>query len=405
MASWTTYKKTVSDCVHCGLCKSLCPTYEETLNESYGARGRVILLKELQSGSQALTSQLSDRLFSCLLCGACNSLCPLAIDITLQNYRARQQLRRLNLKARLGGEFIKQVFLRPDLFVFFLYILDSLAKHSKARFISRYLSHFRNLKLDKTKVPLTKKLNVVKANNPKGRIALFPGCTVNYLLPSLALDLAEVLKALQYDMVIPRNVQCCGAPLLSMGLLEDFKRLADRHLSIFNELSVYSVITLCPTCAYTMRHLYKEIAGEGLEVLTDCTEFIHNSWEELSGLCEDLSLTYRGAKIIYHHPCHTKNYLNLKRQAPRVLNHLGLEITEDDQCCGFGGAFSFLYTDMAKDILLKRQKVYGPLDMLVTSCPNCVVQFRSVDINSRHFIELLKIALRQGGTKYAEGPI
>ncbi len=72
----------IQQCVRCGNCMELCPTFAEALSESMGPRGRVALLKEMATSGMSRTRPLDERIFSCMLCGACNGHCPAGISIT-----------------------------------------------------------------------------------------------------------------------------------------------------------------------------------------------------------------------------------------------------------------------------------------------------------------------------------
>ncbi len=394
MENLTGPNKKAMDCVRCGVCKTSCPTYEETLNESMGARGRITLIGELQSTLTRDSEALSERIFSCILCGSCNNLCPLGLDITGENYKARETARKAQTKTRLAGFIVKHLFRRPEIMFGALHILNKISPYLPGKG-TNFIRQIHNLKFDSPWNALTKRLSISKARNAKGRVALFPGCTVNFLSPSLGFALVEILNALQYDVVLPRNVLCCGAPLMSMGLLEEARKQAERCLQIFKELSIDSVISLCPTCVHTMKDTYRALIGSGIDTMIDSTDFIYQHKESLQAICEEIGSSYRGALINYHHPCHSKNYLHLKKEAPLMLREIGLEITEDDKCCGFGGSFRFLYSDLSMRILQKREKAYLSSDMVITSCPNCILQFRGAKINSRHFVEIINIALRR----------
>src|SRR5208283_3477041 len=90
----------LEQCVRCGSCKALCPTYGEDVTEGMSARGRVILLREFIGGEIGPSEILDERIFSCMLCGACNTLCPLGIGITDAVYEGRKSLRSSGGKRR-----------------------------------------------------------------------------------------------------------------------------------------------------------------------------------------------------------------------------------------------------------------------------------------------------------------
>ena len=61
------YLKDLEKCVRCGSCKAYCPTYDEAETEAMGARGRLILLRELMLQRLKPTPELNDKIFSCIL--------------------------------------------------------------------------------------------------------------------------------------------------------------------------------------------------------------------------------------------------------------------------------------------------------------------------------------------------
>ena len=62
-------------CVHCGLCLSSCPTYLETGNENDSPRGRIYLMRAMQSGQLGVGSVPVRHMDLCLGCRACETAC------------------------------------------------------------------------------------------------------------------------------------------------------------------------------------------------------------------------------------------------------------------------------------------------------------------------------------------
>jgi len=61
----------LTECTKCGKCKEICPSYELFLNESFSPRGRLRLVRALAENEVMPGNALKQRIFSCLLCGAC----------------------------------------------------------------------------------------------------------------------------------------------------------------------------------------------------------------------------------------------------------------------------------------------------------------------------------------------
>ena len=94
------------NCIRCGLCLSVCPTYREALSETASPRGRVALARKTFEGQLQLTPNLSEQMNTCLACMACNDACPVGIrpsDLTLYMRQAEEKQRPSAWKQALFG--------------------------------------------------------------------------------------------------------------------------------------------------------------------------------------------------------------------------------------------------------------------------------------------------------------
>jgi Fe-S oxidoreductase len=87
-------QKEVENCINCGFCESVCPTYAASgYTMSKGARGRVDLGKSLlmdlvENGKT--TIDLSDSFYSCLDCFACVQVCPAGVNAGKVSHISRE---------------------------------------------------------------------------------------------------------------------------------------------------------------------------------------------------------------------------------------------------------------------------------------------------------------------------
>ncbi|MFH1620300.1 MAG: (Fe-S)-binding protein [bacterium] len=94
----------VSQCNRCGYCAPVCPTQAATGRETLSGRGRNQAVRMLMEGRLGKMKEADEAIFSCLLCGACVSVCYAKVptpDIVLEARRSSDG-RHANIFASAG---------------------------------------------------------------------------------------------------------------------------------------------------------------------------------------------------------------------------------------------------------------------------------------------------------------
>jgi glycolate oxidase iron-sulfur subunit len=97
------------NCIRCGLCLAVCPTYREHLNEISGPRGRVALARKSMEGQLELSPNLLAQMNACFACLACNDICPVGIrpaELTLSMRYVQEQVKPSGWKQTLFSGLI-----------------------------------------------------------------------------------------------------------------------------------------------------------------------------------------------------------------------------------------------------------------------------------------------------------
>ena len=63
-------------CVKCGLCVPLCPTYRVARTEAESPRGRIAFAAALAADPASISESMVDHLDHCLACMTCERVCP-----------------------------------------------------------------------------------------------------------------------------------------------------------------------------------------------------------------------------------------------------------------------------------------------------------------------------------------
>src|SRR5437867_99573 len=103
----------ILDCVHCGICLPVCPTYRVLGQEMDSPRGRLYLVRAAAEGRVELSENFVRHMDRCLGCRACESACPSGVPFGRILEEVRGQIERRverPLSRRLLGRLILGTF-------------------------------------------------------------------------------------------------------------------------------------------------------------------------------------------------------------------------------------------------------------------------------------------------------
>src|ERR671910_3833353 len=88
----------LSSCVACGLCLPHCPTYRLTGEESASPRGRIAAMRAVHEGRAATNTTFARFMDLCLVCRACEDVCPSHVPFGRMMEAARTQIEPLRTR-------------------------------------------------------------------------------------------------------------------------------------------------------------------------------------------------------------------------------------------------------------------------------------------------------------------
>jgi glycolate oxidase iron-sulfur subunit len=88
----------LSSCVACGLCLPHCPTYRLTGEESASPRGRIAAMRSVAEGTAVVDDTFATFMDLCLVCRACEDVCPSHVPFGRMMEHARVQVEPLRTR-------------------------------------------------------------------------------------------------------------------------------------------------------------------------------------------------------------------------------------------------------------------------------------------------------------------
>ncbi|MEN6349211.1 MAG: (Fe-S)-binding protein [Syntrophomonas sp.] len=391
-------KEQIMKCVRCGKCRSVCPVFAEIRNETAAPRGHVFMVQMLRDGKVEPSSEVNERLTSCLMCETCSVNCPSGLDIHELNAAARSYIYEKN--PGLGKELIfDTLWTKPGLLKTATMFMWG-AQKSGLQSLARNLGLMKILPGDLPKaegilssVPRNPARNSIPEisrarGDKKLRVAYFLGCGTDLLNPRVALATVDVLTRNGCEVILPRDMKCCGLPHIANGKMETARRLAAHNIKIFNNYEYDYIITDCASCSSALSRKNMEFLLGGLKIEDEAMAFSDRVMDLSKFLVDVLDIQVPPTagddvvKVTYHDPCHLANAQGIKKEPRELIKRIPgvqyLEMGLANRCCGGSGTYSVTHYDLSMKILDKKMDsaMETGADILATCCPSCILQLK-----------------------------
>jgi len=355
------------------------------------------MVQALRDNKVLPENQVYDRLSNCLLCETCSINCPSGIDIHELNKAARSFIYEKD-PSLAKDLFLDRVWTNPTLMklgnlVIWMLNKSGLQKAARSIGLTKLLpgdlSEAEQIMQD---VPRRSARSILpEINRPRGetklRVGYFLGCGTDLFSPSVAEATVRVLTAYGCEVIIPRDMKCCGVPHAANGKVESARNLMIHNLKVFNSLHLDYIVTDCGSCsaAISEESLKLLLVDQGYD--EEIEKFCSRVYDLNKFLIEVLEIKSQGLsplelKVTYHDPCHLAKAQDIRQEPREILRMIpGLELVEmdnSDRCCGGSGTFSITHYDLSMKVLGKKMDSIARTgaDVIATCCPSCTMQLK-----------------------------
>lgn len=349
-------------CVQCGLCLPVCPTYALDRNEAESPRGRIAIAAALAKGQVITTPGLREHLDHCLGCLGCERVCPANVQYGELLVETRALLGPSPERPRGLLALLKRpALLKP------LLAAAALSRVSKWPLpLGKAWRAALNLLPAQRLSPST-----LRADNPRaplatrewGVIALFPGCIASIEDADAQQSATRLLNAAGYR-VVQLPAFCCGALDLHGGAAVAAEQAAQRVQQAWRTSGAQHLLTVTPGCLGTLRRALPGVS-------------VADPYTLLAQQADHLHFRPLARRAALHMPCTQTNVARSDATLLQLLRRIPqLDVTplpSPPYCCGAAGSHLLEFPERATRLrgdMLRRVADLAP-QLLLSSNIGC----------------------------------
>ncbi|HET7090788.1 MAG TPA: (Fe-S)-binding protein [Anaerolineae bacterium] len=419
----------LTDCIRCGRCLPVCPTYQETALETQSPRGRLNLLRAVEDGKIALDhARVEEHLYHCLDCRACNMVCPAGIpigELIVQGRAAVEHAHRRNWLIRFALNIVLTSPRRAEVLTAPLRLIQKLKLDQlgvvlfgwlpKIGPALRDLVHMapaisRPIRPELARRPSSKgpdhpttglldysttRPPDYSTTRPPGhsanrRVGFFLGCVMNVAFADASRASVALMQRFGCEVVTPADQACCGAPHDDQGMKNRARAFTRRNIEAFERLGdLAAIVADCAACSGFLKE-YAHALGDDPEwaeraerfssKVRDITEWLDEIIPDDRSAGFSLPVGTPHRVVTYHEPCHLAHMQGVRRQ-PRALlaraENLDVrELPDATRCCGSAGIYNLTHPAMSKALLGRKMADVASTGagVVVSANPGCLIQ-------------------------------
>ncbi|PZG18444.1 FAD-binding and (Fe-S)-binding domain-containing protein [Nonomuraea aridisoli] len=337
-------------CMNVGVCRKddtgvMCPSYMATREEEHSTRGRANALVKALSSPDPRGAMGDERLRGildlCLECKACQSECPLGVDMAAMKSEFLHQYQEIHgvpLRARVFGA---------------IRTLNRLGSATAP--VSNWLAGAVRGPLGLSRrrpLPRFHRDNLLRwyarrestiASHEAREVILLADSFTTFSEPAIGRAAVELLERAGYRVRLESG-GCCGRSSISKGLLDQARTMAEAMVTRL-AASEAPIVGLEPSCLLTLKDEYAALLPGDPRVQRVAAR-ARLVPELLTEAIDDGSLVLgdalSGRTILLHGHCHEKAVTGTAATRALLSRIPGAEVTEIDAgCCGMAGSFGF----------------------------------------------------------------
>jgi Fe-S oxidoreductase len=406
------YREDMAACVRCSSCKWLpfnqmrsarfshnCPSINRFNFHSHSGSGRMNMGLSIMEGRSELTEKVSEVIYSCQLCGAC--------DATCKTYREIIDLTEVLMELRANCVEEGQLLLEHMAAIDALKQENNMLGEPKAE-----------------RGAWAEGLDLKDINREQVEVMLHVGCRFSYdkeLWPALRAGVSLLQRAGVKIGIAGVEESCCGGRAYELGYRGEARNFAEDMQARVKASGASVLLTPCSDGFAAFKHLYPrmgvDLTAEPLHLTQMLDRLLRQGRLRLR---HDVPL-----KVTYHDPCHLgrmgepwlPEWTGDKRQRlrcqsrtgkrgvydepRRVLKAIpGLELREMERirewswCCGAGGGVIDAFPEFATWTAAERiaEALSTGAEALVTACPWCERVFNDAVAENNYNMKIYDLA-------------
>ena len=399
-------------CVHCGICLPQCPTYRVLGEEMDSPRGRVYLMRAAAEDRIGLTPTMARHLDLCLGCRACETACPSGVPFGQLLEATRGQLERHGVvppqRDSATLRFLLDVFpypnrLGPMLHGLRLYQWSGMQAMVRGLGLLAPFAKLRAMEALLPPVPASAAslptLVPARGARARGRVGVLLGCAQRFFYPDVNADTVRLLAAAGYEVVVPREQECCGALHLHAGRIDDFRAMARRLMPAFRDVDL--IVVNAAGCGSALKEYGHWLPDDAARLFAERVRDV----SEVLAAGELPPLRPLPVTVTYHDACHLAHGQRVRAEPRSLLRRIPeltlVDLPDSELCCGSAGVYNLLEPEMAGELGRRKAACIRETGARVVTAgnPGCLMQIRQhcraagLDVEVVHPVTLLARAL------------